>query len=64
MILSSDVQFYPEGRLGLSSAGPQQESLGRYSYGGANSYKSCVNQGACWVIKFRLDLNLFDLIKL
>jgi len=28
------------------------------------SHKSCVNQGDNWVIKFRLDLNLFDLIKL
>jgi len=40
MILSSDVQLYPEKRLGL---GVQQGSLDRYSYGGANSHKSCVD---------------------
>ena len=62
MVSSSNVQFYPERRLGL--AGAQQESLDRYSYGGANSHKSCVNQGDRWVIKFRSGLNLFDLIKL
>ena len=32
--LSSDVQLYPEERLGL---GAQQDSPYRYSYGGANS---------------------------
>ena len=36
----------------------------RYSYGGANSYWSCVDQGDYCEIKFRLGLNLFDLIKL
>jgi len=51
MVSSSDVQFYPEGRLGLGSARAKQESSGRYSYGGANSHKSCVDQGDCWVIK-------------
>ena len=58
---SLDVQLYPEGRLGL---GAQQGSPDRYSYGGANSYRSCVDQGDYWVIKFRLGLNLFDLIKI
>jgi len=58
---SSDVQLYPEGRLGL---GMQQVSPDRYSYGGANSYRFCVDQGDHWVIKFRLGLNLFDLIKM
>jgi len=58
---SSDVQLYPEGGLGL---GPQQDSLDHYSYGGANSHRSCVDQGDHWVIKFRLGLNLFDLIKM
>ena len=38
---SSDVQLYPEERLGL---GAQQGSPDRYSYGGANSHKSCVDQ--------------------
>jgi len=32
---SSDVQLYPQGRLGL---GAQQGSSDRYSYGGANSH--------------------------
>jgi len=58
---SSDVQLYPEGGLGL---GAQQGSLDRYSYGGANSHRSYVDQGDHWVIKFRLGLNLFDLIKM
>ena len=58
---SSDVQLYPEGRLGL---GVQQGSPDRYSYSGANSHKSCVDQEDHWVIKFRLGLNLFDLIKI
>ena len=58
---SSDVQLYPEGRLGL---GMQQVSPDRYSYGGVNSHKSCIDQGDHWVIKFRLDPNLFDLIKM
>ena len=35
MVSSSDVQLYPEERLGL---GAQQESLDRYSYGEANSH--------------------------
>ena len=61
MVLSSDVQLYPKERLGL---GTQQGNPDRYSYSGANSHKSCVDQGDCWVIKFRLGLNLFDLIKL
>ena len=58
---SSDVQLYPEGRLGLSM---QQGSTNRYSYGRENSHRSCVDQGDHWVIKFRLGLNLFDLIKM
>jgi len=58
---SSDVQLYPEGRLGL---GVQQGSPDRYSSGGANSHKFCVDQEDRWVIKFKLGLNLFDLIKL
>ena len=57
----SDVQLYPEGRLGL---GAQQGSPDRYSYGRANSHRSCVDQGDHWVIMFRMDLNLFDLIKM
>jgi len=61
MDLSSDVQLYPEGRLGL---GAQQGGPYRYSYGGANSQRSCVDQENHWVIKFRLGLNLFDLIKM
>jgi len=55
---SSDVQLYRERRLGL---GAQQDSLDRYSYDGANSYRSCVDQEDNWVIKFKLGLNLFDL---
>jgi len=58
---SSDVQLYAEERLGL---GTQQGSSDRYSYGGANSHRSCIDQGDHWVIKFRLGLNLFDLIKM
>ena len=58
---SSDVQLYSEGRLGL---GMQQESRDRYSYGGANSHRSCVDQEDRWVIKFRLGLSLSDLIKM
>jgi len=61
MISSLDVQLYLEERLGLDL---QQDSLDRYSYGEANSLESCVDQGDHWVIKFRLGLNLFDLIKL
>ena len=61
MDLSSDVQLYPEGRLGL---GAQPGSPERYSYGGENSHRSCIDQGDHWVIKFRLGLNLFVLIKL
>jgi len=34
MVSSSDVQFYPKDRLGLGSAGAQQESPDHYSYGG------------------------------
>jgi len=58
---SSGVQLYPERRLGL---GAQQDSPNRYSYGKANSHRSCVDQRDCWVIKFKLSLNLSDLIKL
>ena len=58
---SSDVQLYPKGRLGL---GAQQGSPDRYSYGGVNSHRSSVDQGDHWIIKFRLGLNLFDLIKM
>ena len=58
---SSDVQLYPEGRLELDA---QQDSSDCYSYGGVNSHKSCVVQGDHWVIKFRLSMNLFDLIKM
>jgi len=61
IISSSDVQLYPEERLGL---GGQQDSPDRYSYGGANSHKFCVDKGDCWVINFRLGLYLFDLIEL
>jgi len=61
MISSSDVQLYSEEILGL---GVQQGSPDRYSYGGANSHKSCMDQEDHWEIKFRLGLNLFDLIKL
>ena len=57
---SSDVQLYPKERLGI---GPQQDSPDRYSYGGTNSHKSCVDQEDRWVIKFRLGLNLY-LIKM
>ena len=55
------VQLYLKKRLGL---GTQQESPDRYSYGRANSHKSCMDQEDRWVIKFRWGLNLFDLIKL
>jgi len=61
IVSSSDVQLYTEERLGL---GVQQSSPDRYSYGGANSHRSCVDQGDRWVKKFRLSLSLFDLIKL
>ena len=61
MDLSSDVQLYLEGKLGR---GAQQDSPDYDSYGGANSHKSCVDQGDHWIIKFRLCLNLFDLIKM
>jgi len=42
----------------------KQESPNHYSYVGANSHKFCVDKGDRWVIKFRSDLNLFDIIKL
>ena len=42
MVSKSEVQLYPEESLGL---GAQQGSLDRYSYGGVNSQKSCVDQG-------------------
>ena len=58
---SLDVQLYPERRLGQ---GAQQGSPDRYSYGGAHSHRSCVDQGDHWVIKFKLGMNLFDLIKM
>jgi len=61
MVSSSDVQLYPEERLGL---GVQQETPDRYSYSRAHSHKSCIDQGDRWVIKFKLGLNLLDLIKL
>jgi len=61
MVSSSNVQLYPEERLGL---GMQQGSPDYYSYSGANSHRSCVDQGDHWVIKFKLGLNLFDLNKL
>jgi len=63
MISSSNVQLNPEGRLGLGGAGTY-EIPDHYLYGGANYHKSCMDQGDRWVIKFRLGLNLFDLIKL
>jgi len=40
IVSRSDVQLYPEERLGL---GAQQGCLDRYSYGGANSHKFCVD---------------------
>ena len=52
-VSSSDVQFYPERRLGLGGTSAQQESPDHYSYGGANSHKFCLDQGDHWVIKFR-----------
>ena len=39
---SSDVQLYPEERLGL---GTQQGSSDCYSYGGVNSHRFCVDRG-------------------
>jgi len=45
IVLRSNIQFYPESRLGLGSASAKQESPDHYSYGRANSHKSCVNQG-------------------
>jgi len=60
MFSNSDVQLSPEERLGL---GAQQESP-YHSYLGANFHKSCVDEGNRWVIKFKLELNLFDIIKL
>ena len=56
MISSSNVQFYPERRLGLGGAGSQQESPDHYSYSGVNSHKSSVDQEDHWVIKFRSGL--------
>jgi len=44
-ISSSDVQFYLERKLGQSGEGAQHRSPDRYSYGGVNSHKSCVDQG-------------------
>ena len=49
-----DVQLYLEGRLGL---GAQQDSPDRYSYGGANSHSSYVDQGALGnKVQVRLEL--------
>jgi len=45
MVLCLDVQLYPEGRLELDDAGAQQGSRDHYSCIGANSHKSCVDQG-------------------
>ena len=39
MVSSSDIQLYPEERLGL---GTQQGSPDRYSYDRANSHITCV----------------------
>jgi len=39
----------PEGRFGLG----RQSNPNRYSYGGANSHRSYVDQRNYWVIKFR-----------
>jgi len=64
MVSSSDVQIYSKGRLGLDGANIKQENPDHYSCVGTNSYKSCVDQGDYSVIKFKLGLNLFDLIKL
>jgi len=64
VVSSSDVQFYPESRLGLGGVGAQQESPDRYFYGGVNSHKFFVDQEDRWVIKFRPGMNLFVLIKL
>ena len=64
IVSSLDIQFYLERRLGLGDADTQQDSPDRYSIGGANSHKSCVDKRDSWVIKFKSDLNLFDLIKL
>ena len=52
-----------QSRLGLDGVGAQQGSLYHYSCVGVNSHKSCMDRDH-WVIKFRSDLNLFDLIKL
>jgi len=64
MVSNSDVEFYPEGRLGLGGADAQQENPYYNSYSGANSHKSYVSQGDRWVTKFKSGLNLFDLIRL
>jgi len=61
IVSSSDVQLHPKERQGL---GAQHGSPDRYSYGGVNSHKFFVDEGDRWVIKYRLGLNLFDLIKL
>jgi len=42
MVLSSDIQFYPKGRLGLDGANAQG-SPNHYSYVGANSQKFCMD---------------------
>ena len=64
MVSSSDVQFYSEDRLGLGDASAQQGSSDPYSCVGANSHKSCMDEGDRWVIKFRSGLSLLDPIKL
>jgi len=43
--LSLDVQLYLEERLRV---GVQEDSPDRYSYDGANSHRSCVDQGDRW----------------
>ena len=63
IVSSLDVQLYPDSKLGLGDA-DVYESPNRYSYGGANSHKSHVDQRNRWVIKFKSGMNLFDLIKL
>ena len=53
MVSSSNVHFYPEGRLRLDSTDVKQESSKHYSFVGANSQKSCMDQGDRWVIKYK-----------
>jgi len=44
MVSRSDVQFYPEGRVGLGIVSAQQGTADHYSCVRANSHKSCVDQ--------------------